>query len=240
MNKKQYCNDSIKIIKLLILIENELAKGILPIDRMLFLEALLKEIKIEYCASNNQKLYKIAEKLMCVLFKGRIINNKNLKGMQLFGQELRKYRKEFENCKYDQYSENSKLKLSAERGFNRKTKNKLHPLLEPMFNVLEIYKQLLLLLDHLADKQLRCKTCILKHTLFIEGLTEEAIALDNNCKYLKVLNKLLKLIIKIRIAYAIDKRHAYCKMIKNVKISIKICNNLLDDLSPSEKLHIFS
>ncbi len=237
MNKEHQCNDTLKIVKTLILIENELSKGILPNDRMFFLEALLKEIKIEYCASNNQKLYKTAERLMCVLIKGRLISNKI--DMQILGQRLRKYRKQFETCKFDS-DDTHKLNPSAERGFNRKTRENLHPLLEPMFNVLEIYKQLLLLLDHLSDKQLRCKTCILKHTLFVEALTEEAIALDSKCKYLNKLSELSKLIKNIRISYAIDKRHAYCKMINNTKKSIKICQNMLNKLNTNEKQYIFS
>jgi hypothetical protein len=237
MNKKHQCNDILKIVKTLILIENELSKGILPSDRMFFLEALLKEIKIEYCASNNQKIYKTTERLMCILTKGRLISEKDK--MQLLGQQLRKYRKQFETCTFD-LDIKEKLIPSAERGFNRKTRDKLHPLLEPMFNILEIYKQLLLLLDHLSDKQLRCKTCILKHTLFVEALTEEAIALDNKCKYLNELNELSKLIKKIRISYAIDKRHAYCKMINNTKKSINICQEMLNKLTPLEKKHIFS
>jgi hypothetical protein len=234
---KDHCKDSLKIIKTLILIENELALGLHPSDRMFFLEALLKEIKTEYCNSNNQDMYKTAERLMCLLIKGRLITEK--KDMQILGQNLRKHRKKFETCKFD-YDDDTKIKSNVERGFNRKTKDKLHPLLEPLFNVLEIYKQLLLLLDHLSDKTLRCKTCILKHTLFIEALTEEAIALDNKSKFFKELTELLKLVKKLRISYAIDKRHAYCKMVTYTKDMIEICHKLLDNLDLSQKKYIYS
>jgi hypothetical protein len=236
--EKDHCNDSLKIVKTLILIENELALGLHPSDRMFFLEALLKEIKIEYCNSNNENMYKTAERIMCLLIKGRLITEKN--DMQILGQKLRKYRKNFETCKFDYKESNNKIKSKIERGFNRKTKDKLHPLLEPLFNVLEVYKQLLLLLDHLSDKTLRCKTCILKHTLFIEGLTEEAIALDKKSKFLNEINELLKLVIKLRISYVIDKRHAYCKMVTYTKEMIEKCHKLLDNLDLSQKKYIFS
>jgi len=51
-------------------------------------------------------------------------------------------------------------------------------LMDPLFNLREITKQLLLLEDHLAHENRRCPDCIRKHLLCIEALADEAVALD--------------------------------------------------------------
>ncbi len=55
---------------------------------------------------------------------------------------------------------------------------KLLPILEPLHNMREISKQIILLEDHLFQKSKRCEDCICKHFLTIEALSEEAITLD--------------------------------------------------------------
>jgi uncharacterized protein YxeA len=67
---------------------------------------------------------------------------------------------------------------------------KLLPVLDPMFNLREICKQIILLEDHLFQKGKRCKDCISKHFLYLEGLAEEAITLDNKMDYVKLLENL--------------------------------------------------
>ncbi len=59
----------------------------------------------------------------------------------------------------------------------------LLPVLDPMYNMREMCKQLILLEDHLFQKEKRCHDCICKHFLTIEALAEEAITLDKNHKY---------------------------------------------------------
>jgi hypothetical protein len=50
--------------------------------------------------------------------------------------------------------------------------------MDPLFNLRELCKHLLLLEDHLAQPDKRCPDCIRKHLLTIEALADEAVALD--------------------------------------------------------------
>lgn len=54
---------------------------------------------------------------------------------------------------------------------------KLLPVLRPIQNMRDIIKQMILLEDHLFQTQKRCKDCIRKHFLTIEGLAEECVTL---------------------------------------------------------------
>ena len=67
----------------------------------------------------------------------------------------------------------------------------LFPVLDPRFNMREAAKQLILLEDHLAHEKKRCRDCILKHILTIEGFLEEGITIDNNREYNTELNNSL-------------------------------------------------
>jgi len=58
--------------------------------------------------------------------------------------------------------------------------DKLHPILDPKFNMRETSKQCLLLEDHLNNSKKRCFDCIRKHFLIIDGLLEEAISLEKD------------------------------------------------------------
>ena len=49
---------------------------------------------------------------------------------------------------------------------------------DPLFNLREIVKQLLLVEDHLSHSHKLCPDCIRKHLLTIEALAEEAETLD--------------------------------------------------------------
>lgn len=68
--------------------------------------------------------------------------------------------------------------------------NKLLPILEPLHNMREISKQLILLEDHLFQKSKRCEDCICKHFLTVEALSEEAITLDKEKQHQEYLEKL--------------------------------------------------
>ena len=49
---------------------------------------------------------------------------------------------------------------------------------DPLFNLREIAKNLILLEDHLSHPYKICPDCVRKHLLCIEGLAEEAVTLD--------------------------------------------------------------
>lgn len=81
---------------------------------------------------------------------------------------------------------NSKCSSSGNSSSNSatcKSCTDLLPVLDPMYNMREMSKQLILLEDHLFQKEKRCHDCICKHFLTIEALAEEAITLDKYHKY---------------------------------------------------------
>lgn len=51
-------------------------------------------------------------------------------------------------------------------------------LVEPLFNLRELCKHLLLVEDHLLHASKRCPDCIQKHLLTVEALADEAVTLD--------------------------------------------------------------
>lgn len=65
-------------------------------------------------------------------------------------------------------------------------------LLDPKHNLREVSKQLVLLEDHLVQKNKRCSDCISKHYLMTEALLEEAIALDIDGKMHDEIRKVLQ------------------------------------------------
>ena len=67
------------------------------------------------------------------------------------------------------------------------TKMGLLPIMNPLFNLREITKQMSLLEDHLNNPRKRCHDCIRKHFLTIEALFEEAVSLDNKLEYHDIL-----------------------------------------------------
>ncbi len=64
----------------------------------------------------------------------------------------------------------------------------LLPIMNPLFNLREICKQMVLLEDHLNNPRKRCPDCISKHFITIEAFFEEAISLDKDLKYSKLLD----------------------------------------------------
>jgi len=57
---------------------------------------------------------------------------------------------------------------------------KLLPVHNPLYNMREMVKQILLLEDHLMHPRKRCMDCIRKHLLTIEALAEEAVTLSTD------------------------------------------------------------
>lgn len=223
--------DLIVIMKHLIVTENELSRGMQPKDRLLILEALLKNITNTYTLDSSE-LQKWSELLDNLLIEGR--KNMSTIKMTEYAQKLRKYRKKLENLNFALQAGINETQYHIDRAFNQKTNSKMKALLEPSFNVLEIYKQLLLLQDHLSDKTLRCPTCIIKHTLFAEALSEEAITLDDEGKYTNLLKKLTESIFLIRKTYILTNRNGYANMLKCIKKAILICEQFFNKMSPEE------
>ena len=56
----------------------------------------------------------------------------------------------------------------------------IDPVSDPKYNMHQIVKQSILLEEHLANKNKRCRDCITKHFLHIIGLSEEAQMLATN------------------------------------------------------------
>jgi hypothetical protein len=61
--------------------------------------------------------------------------------------------------------------------------------MDPRFNLRESAKNMILLEDHLFHMGKRCKDCILKHCLTIEGFLEEGLTLDVDGIYRDILIK---------------------------------------------------
>lgn len=64
-------------------------------------------------------------------------------------------------------------------------------LMDPCFNLREVAKQCILLEDHMFQKDRRCRDCISKHCLTIEGFLEEAVTLDKNYEYTTTLQEMI-------------------------------------------------
>ena len=67
---------------------------------------------------------------------------------------------------------------------------RLLPILDPAFNIREIFKQLVLLEDHLFHPRKQCPDCIWKHLLTCEAFAEEAVTLDLDRKHTGILDGL--------------------------------------------------
>lgn len=79
----------------------------------------------------------------------------------------------------------------------------LMPIMEPLHNVREVVKQLLLLEDHLFHPERRCEDCISKHLLTAEAFAEEARTLDVDQEHVDLLSDLSK---RIRSLYQMYQR----------------------------------
>jgi hypothetical protein len=92
-----------------------------------------------------------------------------------------KLKNELDNNKKEEF-----VSMSSDKDNNEKCSlascgnTKLHPILDPKYNMREASKQCLLLEDHLNNTKKRCYDCIRKHFLVIDGLLEEAVSLEKN------------------------------------------------------------
>lgn len=74
--------------------------------------------------------------------------------------------------------------------FGKDKEDNLFPILDPMFNLREVAKHLILLEDHLFHSGKRCTQCIIKHLLTIEAFLEEAVTLDKEQQYVSKINNI--------------------------------------------------
>lgn len=81
------------------------------------------------------------------------------------------------------------IKNNSKNAFNNKCSSdsceSIDPVSDPKYNMQQVVKQSILLEEHLANKNKRCRDCITKHFLHIIGLVEEAqmLATKNIHKY---------------------------------------------------------
>lgn len=66
----------------------------------------------------------------------------------------------------------------------RKTRKRtIDPVNDPVYNIMGMIKQSILLEEHICLEKKYCKDCITKHFLHIIGLAEEAVLLAGKKKY---------------------------------------------------------
>lgn len=103
----------------------------------------------------------------------------------------------------------------------------LYPILDPMFNLREVAKHLILLEDHLFHSGKRCTQCIIKHLLTIEAFLEEAITLDKEQKYTTKINNIYTNFKNVQ-------NSIHDKINKN-SLSSKFCENIAQQLRDIRK-----
>ena len=78
------------------------------------------------------------------------------------------------------YLDKNKKKLHNSEKCDVHSCKGIDPVSDPKYNMQQIVKQSILLEEHLANKNKRCRDCITKHFLHIIGLAEEAQMLATN------------------------------------------------------------
>lgn len=194
---KKYSDKCKMIVKQLLMIEDKLFNVKKKCQKCIFEHMMLVESMIEDNLKNNKnELYPILSETSCTLRElQKMMMNKKL-DITTSVQKLRSLRKEItKKCvKFDKPVSEKTLK----RMINHKCKGKILPILNPLFNLRETYKNVLLLKDHLLVKEHRCNQCHKKHSLLIEAFLEEAATLDMDGKYQKLLLSLEKTIRRIQ------------------------------------------
>lgn len=116
----------------------------------------------------------------------------------------------------------ARMKLNAAARKSRppraSTARKLLPVLRPYHNMRDIIKQFVMLEDHLLQPEKRCKDCIRKHFLTIEGLAEECATL---CKPRAILPEARNIARQVRVYH-----HAWEKRPKDGDVAEYIGSRL--------------
>jgi hypothetical protein len=124
-------------------------------------------------------------------------------------QKLRTMRKQLmKNTFHLPYSDVPDLSRRLAEDINHKCADGLLPILDPMFNVREVVKNILLLEDHLLDQRRRCMQCLKKHLLLIEAFLEEAITLSKKGRYVEEISSDVRLVRSLQ-ALLLEGRHNY-------------------------------
>lgn len=111
--------------------------------------------------------------------------------------------------------------------FGKDKEDNLFPILDPMFNLREVAKHLILLEDHLFHSGKRCTQCIIKHLLTIEAFLEEAVTLDKEQKYVSKINNIYKNFKNIQ--------RTIHDQISNNSLSGEFCENIAQQLRSIRK-----
>jgi hypothetical protein len=236
------------LTKNLIALENELDAP-WDKDRVLFIKGLINEGKSATATTDTKSWTQLHD-------LEKALNTKNM-------QQVRKIRKALlDTLNYDPDhradKHGSTKKIFCARAFNRSNTKKypMKDILDPLFNVCEILKQAYLLEQHLSDRKMRCPTCIRKHSVFMEGLADEAnmclrkdilsmdalageaIALimpQEKTKLEEPLRKLRRQVIETRKMFHLDGPKHYDEMIKATQKIIRMCNYILDNLADAKR-----
>jgi len=143
--------------------------------------------------------------MLNIISKGGNTNVKDVKGVKGVKEGFTSVMDSSSKCNYSKSQAQNDIKKTKEKDQKHiskceecdKEKGKcaegcsdLLPVLDPMYNMREMCKQIILLEDHLFQKKKRCHDCICKHFLTIEALAEEAITLDKDHKYTKELSEI--------------------------------------------------
>jgi hypothetical protein len=228
----------VDIVANMILIETEVMdRAVDPRDRILFVEAWIEDV-LASDALGNQKMYEVGNEALEVLRQIRRARSNKKKEDAM--QKLRKIRKEFSDGIDLSAPPSDPPKAFAVRSFNHVPQEmKLKPLLHPMFNVLEIMKQALLLRQHLANKELRCSNCIIKHSIMIEALAQEALTLDTKLLYAKELRQVRDMSSGLRRTFSIREPSVYAKMYEINNGIIDYAREKLESLDNKTKKRLY-
>lgn len=119
-------------------------------------------------------------------------------GGRAVGQQVRNARKRLTKAIQTCWSNAPPSKEWIDARIQRKTPSPMESVLDVRCNLREVYKNALLLEDHLEHKRKRCLQCIKKHSLLIEAYVDEAYTLDVKQKHTRLLHGLRSLILDVQ------------------------------------------
>lgn len=197
-------------------------------ETLLLLESIVDKLLQSHHPS-EKKLYPLLYNLPNELrkFQKKIFKCKKECDFNKLTQGIRTMRKELIQSYYDHDRNISEAKLR--RLVNHKCPRNILPVLNPVFNVREVVKNILLLRNHLLIKENRCFQCIRKHSLIIEAFIDEAYSLDKVGKVTKMLRPMGKKIRSIQKRLIKDDRDAYYDMAKELEKMERVMFNTAFD-----------
>jgi hypothetical protein len=100
------------------------------------------------------------------------------------------------------------------------------PVMDARFNIRKIVQELLCLEDHLGDRTVRCRDCIMKHSLKAEAFAQEGLLLDKTGEHHKdfqyIACRLRTIDLKIMNAYKKYPKRTPARNLAFVKISYQV------------------